>query len=186
MRYFEQRPKAQVPPAAPPRLRKMPTVAALRLRIARWVPAALALLALASPFASHAESFLFLGSQPDGSEVFVQASPPALRTDGRFQAWFRTVPKTPAPITDSYGFERRYVDFIALNVADCVNKTMAAAAMHYRDEQGAIVARFELPPREVEYRKIRPGTLGESMLAQLCTPRPPSAKIPSAAIERPY
>lgn len=165
---------------------RMPPASELTSRVARWAQGVLALLALASSVAGHAESFLFLGSQPDGSEIFVQASPPALRTDGRFQGWFRTVPKTPAPITDAYGFERRYTDFVALNVADCLNKTMAAAAMHYRDEQGTIVARFELAPRDIEYRKVRPGTLGESMFAQLCTPRPPSAKIPSAAAERPF
>jgi hypothetical protein len=141
-------------------------------------------LALASP--ARAETFVYFGEQPDGSEIFVQSSPPALRNDGRFQAWFRTVPKKPEPVTDSFGFERRYVDFLALNVADCLNKTMAATAMHYRDEQGAIVARFEMPPRDIEFRNVRGGTLGGDMLVYLCTPRPRSAKVPSAAAERPF
>jgi hypothetical protein len=146
------------------------------------------LLALALvPAISAAERFTYLGTQPDGSELYVQFTPPVLRTDGRYQGWFRTVPKTPAPVTDEFGFERRYVDFIALNVADCAARRMGAAAMHYRDDAGNVVARFELLPAAVEYREVRPGTLGESMLTALCTPRPPPGKAPpSAASQSPY
>jgi hypothetical protein len=141
-----------------------------------------ALLALAlAPFTCGAERFTHFGTQPDGSEVYVQVTPPTLRKDGRYEAWFRTVPKAPQPVTDAFGFERSYVDFLALNVADCSARRMGAAAMHYRDAAGTVVARFELPPAEIEYRAVRPGTLGENMLTAVCAPRPPPAKAPPSA-----
>jgi hypothetical protein len=147
-----------------------------------------ALLALAlAPVVCAAERFTHLGTQPDGAEIYIQVSPPALRIDGKYQGWFRTVPKAPQPVTDEFGFERRYVDFLALNVADCRAQRMGAAAMHYRDDTGTVVARFELHPAEIEYRKVRPGTLGESMLTSLCTPRPPPGRAPpSAASQTPF
>jgi hypothetical protein len=155
-------------------------------RFARPLGAAVALALALYAAPGTAETFVLLGTQPDGAAVFVQASPAALRSDGRYQGWFRTVPKSPKPVTDEFGFARPYVDFLALNVADCATRRMAAAAMHYRDDKGVIVARFELPSRELQYREVRPGTLGENMLAWLCTPRPPSAKIPSAASQSPF
>jgi hypothetical protein len=147
-----------------------------------------ACLALALvPAVAGAERFTYLGTQPDGAEIYVQVSPPALRKDGKLQGWFRTVPAAPTPVTDEFGFERRYVDFLALNVADCSTRRMGAAAMHYRDDKGTVVARFELAPTAIEYRDVRPGTLGENMLLSLCTPRPPSAPLPpSAASQTPF
>ena len=133
-----------------------------------------------------AETFTLLGTQPDGSQVYVQTTPATVRGDGRLQGWFRTVPKSPKPVTDEFGFERAYTDFLALNVAECSPRRMAAIAMHYRDGEGVIVARFELPPRDVEYREVKSGTLGDNMLAWLCAPLPPSAKIPSAAKQSPF
>ena len=147
-----------------------------------------ALLAFALlPVVCAAERFTYLGTQPDGAEIYVQVTPPALRTDGRVQGWFRTALLAPRSVTDEFGFERRYVDFLALNVADCAARRMGAAAMHYRDGSGTVVARFELAPAAIEFREVRPGTLGENMLMSLCTPRPPSAPAPpSAAAQTPF
>ena len=86
-----------------------------------------------------------------------------VRKDGKLQGWFRTVPKAPATVTDEFGFERRYRDMLALNVADCFNRRMGAAAMTYRDEKGAVVARFDATPGAIDYREVKAGTLGESM-----------------------
>jgi len=161
-----------------------PTADAGRAAIVR--SAALLALALV-PVICVAERFTYLGTQPDGSEIYVQVSPPALRIDGKYQGWFRTVPQAPKPVTDEFGFERRYVDLLALNVANCDARRMGAAAMHYRDDTGTVVARFELPPAGIEYREVRPGTLGENMLLALCTPRPPPARAPpSAASQTPF
>ncbi len=148
-----------------------------------------ALLALAlalAPGIAAAERFTYLGTQPDGAEIFFQVSPPARRADGRVQGWFRTALLAPKSVTDEFGFERRYVEFLALNVADCATRHMGAAAMHYRDATGTVVARFELAPDAIEYREVRPGTLGENMLSALCAPRPPSAPVPSAAAQTPF
>lgn len=158
----------------------------LPIRLPRPLHAALALAAALGIGPCAAETFVLFGTQPDGSEIFVQASPAAARSDGRYQGWFRTVPKAPKPITDEFGFPRPYVDFLALNVADCATRRMASASMHYRDDKGVVVARFELPSRDLQYREVRPGTLGENMLVWLCSPRPPSAKIPSAASQSPF
>jgi hypothetical protein len=149
---------------------------------------AVALLALAwVPAVCAAEKFVYFGEQPDGSEVFVQASPAIVRKDGKLQGWFRTVPKTTTPITDEFGFERRYRDMLAINVADCYARRMGAASMVYRDDKGNVVARFDSAPNLVEYRDVKPGTLGDSMFAWLCSPRPPSAAPPpSAASQSPF
>jgi hypothetical protein len=144
--------------------------------------AALALL----PGTSAGERFVPFVEQPDGSVVFVQATPATERSDGRLQGWFRTVPKSPQPVTDEFGFQRQYHDMLALNVGDCFNRRMGASTMVYRSKDGATVARFDVLPGELELRAVRPGTLGESMLTWLCTPRPRSAKPPSAASETPF
>jgi hypothetical protein len=152
--------------------------------VAGRITALLALFLI--PIVAVAERFTYLGMQPDGAEIYIQVSPPARRADGRVQGWFRTVPPTPKVMTDEFGFERRYVDFLALNVADCGSRRMGAAAMHYRDDTGTVVARFELAPAAIEYRGVGPGTLGENMLTSLCAPRPPSAQVPSAAAQTPF
>ena len=156
-------------------------------RVVRF--AAVLVLGLA-PVVCAAEKFAYFGTQPDGSEIFVQAAPPAQRADGKHQGWFRTVPKAPQPVTDQFGFERRYTDFLALNVADCSVRRMGAAAMHYRDDAGTVVARFELAPRAIEYREVGPSTLGANMLTWLCAPPPPPAPSgrapPSAAAQTPF
>jgi hypothetical protein len=139
-----------------------------------------------APVACVAEKFVHFGGQPDGSEIFVQAAPATVRKDGKLQGWFRTVPKVPATVTDEFGFERRYRDMLALNVADCFNRRMGAAAMTYRNEKDAVVARFDAAPGAIEYRDIKPGTLGESMFTWLCAPRPRSATPPSAASQSPF
>jgi hypothetical protein len=178
--------------AAPSRRRCLPIASSTRVpppllpRSAHSARAAAALVLAGIAATSSAETFVLFGTQPDGSEIFVQASPAALRGDGRYQGWFRTLPKAPKPITDEFGFPRPYVDFLALNVADCATRRMASASMHYRDDKGVVVARFELPSRDLQYREVRPGTLGENMLVWLCSPRPPSAKVPSAASQSPF
>jgi hypothetical protein len=147
--------------------------------------AALALGLLAATCA--AEKFVYFGAQPDGSEIFVQVTPPAHRTDGKVQGWFRTVPKAPRPVTDEFGFERPWVDFVALNVADCDVRRMAAAAIHYRDAAGTVVAKFELAPNAIDYREVGPSTLGANMLAWLCAPPAPGGRLPpSAASQTPF
>jgi hypothetical protein len=148
--------------------------------------AALALVSCAAPVSCLAEKFVHFGGQPDGAEIFVQAAPATVRKDGRLEGWFRTVPKAPATVTDEFGFERRYRDMLALNVADCFNRRMGAAAMSYRDDKGGVVARFDAAPGAIEYRDVKPGTLGDSMFTWLCAPRPRSATPPSAAFESPY
>ena len=140
-----------------------------------------------APIVCAAEKFVHFGGQPDGSEIFVQAAPASVRKDGRLQGWFRTVPKAPAPVTDEFGFERRYHDMLALNVADCFNRRMGVATMTYRDDKGTAVARFDAAARAIEYRDIKPGTLAESMFTWLCAPRPRSAAPPpSAASQSPF
>jgi hypothetical protein len=140
--------------------------------------AAMTLAAALVPVVCAAEKFVPFGEQPDGSEIFVQESPASVRKDGKLQGWFRTVPKAPAPITDEFGFERRYRDMLALNVADCFNRRMGVAMMTYRDGKGETVARFDAAVGAIEYREVRPGTLGESMFTWLCAPRPRSAGPP--------
>jgi hypothetical protein len=139
-----------------------------------------------TPFACLAEKFVPFGGQPDGSEIFVQEAPATVRKDGKLQGWFRTVPKGNATVTDEFGFERRYRDMLALNVADCFHRRMGAAMMTYRDDKSAVVARFDAAPGAIEYREVKPGTLGESMFTWLCAPRPRSATPPSAASESPF
>jgi hypothetical protein len=148
----------------------------------RHAMAIVAGISLASlPCAAAAEKFAHLGTQPDGTELYVQASPPQARDDGRRAGWFRSVPKTAQPITDANGIEKRYVDMLAFNVADCSRRTMAAASLVYRDAAQAIVARFEVSPQELELRRINPNTLGEAMLEWLCAPKRPAAPaVPSA------
>jgi hypothetical protein len=140
---------------------------------------AAAVLALAS-FATlcAGEKFVYLGTQPDGSEIHVQAAPATTLPDGRRQGWFRMVPKVPQTVTDEYGFSRQYADMLALNVADCSAQSMGAASMTYRDGTGTAVARFELPPPLVELRTVRHDTLGESMFVWLC---PTKNSAPTAA-----
>lgn len=122
-----------------------------------------------SPAICGAEKFVYLGSQPDGAEVHVQASPPVVDADGRREGWFRTVLKMAQPIRDEYGETRQYTEMLAYNVADCGKRTMGASAMIYHDDKNAVVARFEIAPKEVELRKIKANTLGDAMLEWLCT-----------------
>lgn len=139
------------------------------------------------PALGAAEKFVYLGAQPDGAEIFVQASPPTTGPDGRRQGWFRTVPKTPQPINDENGTAQRYSDMLAFNVADCRERTMGASAMIYRDDKQATVARFEIPPKELELRKVKANTLGDGMLNWLCTPtRKPAPPPPSPGTASPY
>jgi hypothetical protein len=148
----------------------------------REVAHALGTLALLlTPIVCAAEKFVHFGSQPDGSQIYVQEAPATVRKDGRLQGWFRTVPKAPAPVTDAFGFERRYRDMLGLNVADCFNRRMGTAVMTYRDEKGNVVAQFDAAAGAIEYREVKAGTLGESMFTWLCAPRPRSATPPSAA-----
>jgi hypothetical protein len=143
----------------------------------RVAPAAFAALLAALPALAATEKFVYLGAQPDGVEVFVQASPPIAGADGRREAWFRTVPKTPQPINDENGAPQKYADMLAFNVADCGKRTMGAATMIFRDDKQATVARFEIPPNELELHPIKANTLGEAMLGRLCA----SAKKPAAS-----
>jgi hypothetical protein len=53
--------------------------------------------------------------------------------------------------------------------------------MIYHDDKQAVVARFEIPPKELELRKIKANTLGEGMLNWLCA----SKKLPSPAVKSP-
>jgi hypothetical protein len=166
--------------------RRAASLAVARKRVRRAVLAAATLAIAATPIAGSAERFVMFGVQPDGSEIFVQAEPAAVRSDGALQGWFRSVPKAPAPITDEFGFERSYRDMLALNVADCFNRRMAATTMVYRDAKGETVARYDSTPGTIEYRPVKAGTLGESMFDWLCSPRPRSAPPPSAASESPF
>jgi hypothetical protein len=150
----------------------------IRVRLNRGrAAAAVSALALAlMPLACAAEKFVYLGTQPDGAELFVQASPPTSRADGKRQGWFRSVPTTPQRVNDEYGFERQYDDVLAFNVADCATRSMGATSIVYRDDKGTALARFELPADEIEYRKVKPATLGDIMLNWLCaTPKKPAA-----------
>lgn len=133
------------------------------------------------PATCAAEKFVYLGSQPDGVEVYVQVSPPVTAAEGRRQGWFRTVLKKPQPIYDENGETRQYTDMLAYNVADCAKHTMGASAMIYHDDKQAIVARFEIPPKELELRKIKASTLGDAMLNWLCTTK----KLPSPVVKSP-
>ena len=143
--------------------------------------AVIALAVSLAPLVCAAEKFVHFGEQPDGSQIFVQESPATVRKDGKLQGWFRTVPNAPTPVTDEFGFERRYRDMLALNVADCFNRRMGTAVMTYRDDKGTVVARFDAAAGAIEYRDVKAGTLGESMFTWLCAPRPRSATPPSAA-----
>ncbi len=142
------------------------------------VATAIAALAASLPAHGATEKFVYLGAQPDGVEVYVQASPPTIGADGRRQGWFRTVPKAPLAINDENGTARQYTDMLAFNVADCPKRTMGAAAMIYRDDKQATVARFEIPPNELELRAIKASTLGDSMLNWLCAPKKKPAPPP--------
>ena len=142
----------------------------------------LALALFAAPAIGAGEKFTYLGSQPDGVEVHVQTAPPVTGADGRRQGWFRTVLKKPLPVNDASGETRQYTDMLAFNVADCAKRTMAASAMVYYDDKQAIVARFEIPPKELELRAIRPNTLGDAMLDWLCTTK---KKLPSPIVKSP-
>ena len=151
-------------------------------RSTRDVARAVVTLALSlTTIVCAAEKFVIFGEQPDGSQIFVQEAPASVRKDGKLQGWFRTVPKAPGPVADEFGFERRYRDMLALNVADCFNRRMGTAVMTYRDDKGAVVARFDAAAGAIEYRDVKAGTLGESMFTWLCSPRPRSATPPSAA-----
>jgi hypothetical protein len=145
--------------------------------------AAIAFAAVCSmlPAQAATEKFVYLGAQPDGVEIFIQSSPAVVGADGRHQAWFRTVPKTPQPINDANGAPQKYSDMLAYNVADCAKRTMAAAAMIYRDDKQATVARFEILPNELELRPIKANSLGEAMLGRLCA----TAKKPAPAATSP-
>ena len=141
----------------------------------------------ALPALCAAEKFVYLGAQPDGVEIFVQASPPLTGEDGRRQGWFRTVPKAPQSINDENGAMRQYNDMLAFNVADCKKRTMGATAMIYRDDKEITVARFVIPPKELELRPIKANTLGDAMLGRLCAPtKKPAAPPPSPGTASPY
>jgi len=133
------------------------------------------------PSACIAEKFVYLGAQPDGAELQVQASPPVVDADGRRGGWFRTLQKKAQQIRDENGQMRQYAEMLAYNVADCAKRSMGAAAMIYHDDKNAVVARFEIPPKEVELRKIKANTLGDAMLDWLCTTK----KLPSPAVKSP-
>ena len=156
------------------------------MRRASAAVAALAAMLATFPALCATEKFVYLGAQPDGVEVYVQASPPTIAADGRRQGWFRTVPKAPLPINDENGAPRQYTDMLAYNVADCAKRTMGATAMIYRDAKQATVARFEIPPKELELRAIKSSTLGDAMLNWLCTARKPAAPPPSPGTASPY
>jgi hypothetical protein len=145
-----------------------------------------ALLAPALPATAATEKFVYLGSQPDGTEVHVQGTPPLNVDGGRRAGWFRTLPKAPLPINDETGAKRQYADMLAYNVADCAKRTMAASAMVYRDEKGTTVARFEIPSKELELRAVKPNTLGAAMLDWLCTSRKAAPPPPSPGTASPY
>ena len=147
---------------------------------------AVATLLAALPVLAATEKFVFLGAQPDGVEIFVQSSPPTAAADGRRQAWFRTVPKTPQAINDENGVTHNWTDMLAYNVADCAKRTMAAAAMIYRDDKQTTVARFEIPSKELELRPIKANTLGDAMLGRLCAPvkKPATTTSPEAPAKR--
>jgi hypothetical protein len=153
-----------------------------------WIAASAFVATLvAVPALCATEKFVFLGAQPDGVEIYVQASAPIAGADGRRQAWFRTVPKTPQTINDENGAAREYSDMLAYNVADCKKRTMAAAAMIYRDDKQTTVARFEIPPKELELRPIKANTLGEAMLGRLCAPeKKPAPPAMSPGTASPY
>jgi hypothetical protein len=131
--------------------------------------------------ACGAEKFVYLGAQPDGAELQVQASPPVVDADGRRGGWFRTLQKKAQAIRDQNGEMRQYAEMLAYNVADCAKRSMGAAAMIYHDDKNAVVARFEIPPKEVELRKIKANTLGDAMLDWLCTTK----KLPSPVVKSP-
>ena len=159
-----------------------PVDARFALRSARRTTIVAVAVALAvAPALGNAEKFVYLGAQPDGAEIYVQASPPVPSTDGRRMGWFRTTLKAPLPINDENGITRQYSELLAYNVADCAKRTMAASAMIYHDDKQAVVARFEIPPKELELRKIKAKTLGDAMLDWLCTTK----KLPSPAVKSP-
>ena len=141
----------------------------------------LALALCSLPALCAAEKFVYLGAQPDGVEVFVQASPPTVTAGGRHQGWFRTTLKKPQAINDENGLTRQYSAMLAYNVADCAQRTMGAAAMIYHDDKQMIVARYEIPPNELELRKVKPNTLGDSMLDWLCATK----KLKSPIVKSP-
>ena len=139
------------------------------------------------PAVCSAEKFVYLGSQPDGVEVHVQVSPPTVDADGKRRGWFRTMQKKSEPIRDENGETRQYTEMLAYNVADCAQRTMGAAAMIYHDDKNAVVARFEIPPKELELRKIKANTLGDAMLDWLCkTKKPPSPVVKSPGTDSPF
>lgn len=157
------------------------------MRRSRIAASAFVATLVAAPALCATEKFVFLGAQPDGVEVYVQASPPIADASGRRQAWFRTVPKTPQPINDENGYTHEYSDMLAFNVADCAKRTMGAAAMIYRDDKQATVARFEIPPKEVELRPVKANTLGDAMLGRLCAPaKKPAPPATSPGTASPY
>lgn len=147
-------------------------------------PGLFLIVAVALPSLSAAEKFVPLGAQPDGSEVYVQASPPGTLSGGRRQGWFRTTPKTAQSIADEKGVKRKYAELLALNVADCPVRRMGAASLLYRDAKGTVVAHFDLPANSVEYIDVNPGTLGASMLDWLCAQ--PKAAAPPVPLPSPF
>jgi hypothetical protein len=129
-----------------------------------------------------AEKFVAFGTQPDGAQLYVQAAPPLTLASGKRQGWFRTVPKTPQSVTDELGVTQQYTEMLALNVADCASRVMGSASMTYRDNTGTIVAKFDLPPAQVEFVKVRANTLGDAMFAWLCAAKAGApAPLPSGS-----
>jgi len=133
------------------------------------------------PAISNAEKFVYLGAQPDGVEVHVQASPAVVDAAGRRGGWFRTMLPKAGAIKDESGATRQYSEMLAYNLADCGKRTMGAAAMIYYDDKSAVVARYEVPAKEIALRKVKANTLGDAMLGYLCATR----KLPSPVVKSP-
>ncbi len=146
------------------------------VRLARCA-AVIAAFAVA-PLPVNAERFVPFGTQPDGAVLYVQAAPPATLPDGKRQGWFRTVPKAGQSVTDELGVKQQYTEMLGQNIADCASRVMGSTSMTYRDDHGVIVAQFVVPPKQVEFVKVRANTLGEAMLAWLCSARKPGAAPP--------
>jgi hypothetical protein len=139
------------------------------------------------PSTCSAEKFVYLGTQPDGAELHVQASPPVVDANGRRGGWFRTLQKKAQPIRDENGEMRQYAEMLAYNIADCAKRSMGAAAMIYHDDKNAVVARFEILPNDLELRKIKANTLGDAMLDWLCTTKKrPSPVVRSPGTDSPF
>jgi len=134
---------------------------------------------------ASAERFAYFGTQADGAELYVQATPARDLGGDLRMAWFRSVSKEPRTVKDEHGEEHRYTEMLALNVADCRARSMGSSSLVYRDSSGLAVAKFELPPLKAEFVKVRANTLGESMYAWICAPKKAAPKTPPPAAQSP-